>query len=68
MAELPEDAIESAEFKPVDHTHDGLSDDADRLRAHLGSEHDLDAPAHLSTSTLLGLHDRLHHQTGAADH
>lgn len=67
MAELPEDAIEVAEATSGDHPHDGVGDDADGLRAHLGSEHALDAPAHLSGSTLQGLHDRLHHETGAGN-
>jgi hypothetical protein len=65
MAELPEEAIEVAEDMPVDHSHDGLGDEADSLLAHLRSDHDLDAPAHLSSATLNGLHDRLHHETGA---
>jgi hypothetical protein len=67
MAELPEQAIEDAEVMAADHAHEGLADDPDSLRAHLGSEHHLDAPDHLSSATLRGLHDRLHHETGAAD-
>ena len=65
--ELPDDAIEAAEEVTDDHSHDGVGEDADSLRTHLRSQHGLDAPDHLSSSTLEGLHDRLHDQTGAAD-
>jgi hypothetical protein len=65
MPELPEEAIEAAEVRSVDHSHDGLGEDAESLLTHLRSDHDLEAPAHLSSSTLNGLHDRLHHETGA---
>ena len=67
MEELPEETIEVAEHISVDHCHDGLGDDNDRLLAHLRSDHDLAAPVHLSSATLDGLHDRLHHETGAGN-
>ena len=67
MTELPEEAIEVAEEIPVKHSHDGLGDDAGGLPAHLRSDHDVDTPDHLSSSTLHGLHDRLHDETDAGD-
>jgi hypothetical protein len=67
VTELPDEAIQAAEEVTADHAHEGLGEDADSLRAHLRSHHDLDAPGHLSGSTLQGLHDRLHDETGAAD-
>jgi hypothetical protein len=63
--ELPEAKIERAEARPADHRHDDMDDDA--LLAHLRSPHGLDAPDHLSRSTVEGLHDRLHDETDAAD-
>ena len=66
--ELPDDEIEAAEDRPARHRHDALDDaDDDALRAHLQSPHGLDAPEHLSGATLEGLHDRLHHETDAAE-
>lgn len=65
--ELPEEAIEVAEVRTGAHSHAGLGDDPDSLRAHLASAHDLDAPTNLSGSTLHGLHDRLHQEADAAD-
>jgi hypothetical protein len=65
-AELPDEAIEAAQDITANHSHE-VGDDAGSLLAHLRSDHDLDAPAHLSGSTLQGLHDRLHDETGAAD-
>jgi hypothetical protein len=38
----------------------------EELAEHLRSVHGLDVPAHLSGSTVSGLHDRLHHETDAA--
>jgi hypothetical protein len=64
--ELPEDEIEAAEERAARHHHDALDDD-DALLAHLQSPHGLDAPGHLSRATLKGLHDRLHHETDAAE-
>ena len=65
MEELPEEAIEVAEDISVNHSHDGPFDGDERLLTHLSSDPDLDAPTHLSSSTLNGLHDRLHQETGA---
>jgi hypothetical protein len=56
--ELPEEAIEAADEQPGVHDH-GAFDDAGLLE-HLRSSHGLEAPDHLSRSTLEGLHDRLH--------
>ena len=63
--ELPEPEIEAAEGRPAPHRHDVMDDEA--LLAHLQGEHGLDAPEHLSHSTLEGVHDRLHDETDAAD-
>jgi hypothetical protein len=63
--ELPEDEIEAAETRPAAHDHGALDDEA--FLAHLQSPHGLDAPDHLSRATLEGLHDRLHHESDAAD-
>ncbi|MCA1845317.1 MAG: hypothetical protein LC792_19410 [Actinobacteria bacterium] len=62
--ELPEEAIEAAEHLPAAHDHGPFDDEA--LLDHLRSGHDLEAPDHLSRSTLEGLHDRLHDETDAA--
>ena len=64
MEKLPEAAIEVAEERPTAHAHDGL--DGDALLEHVQSAHGLDAPGHLSRSTVSGLHDRLHHEADAA--
>ena len=63
--ELAEDEIEAAEKQQIPHPHDALEDD-EALLAHLQSPHGLDAPEHLSRTTLDGLHDRLHHEADAA--
>ncbi len=66
MTDLPEKSIAAAEdLGSVDHSHDGMAGDDDSLIAHLRSAHELDAPGHLSGSTLKGLHDRLHDKTDA---
>ena len=67
MKELPEEAIEAAEKagRP-DHSHGGV--DEANLLEHVRSTHGLDAPDHLSETTLRGLHDRLHRETRATDH
>ncbi|MCA1845734.1 MAG: hypothetical protein LC792_21575 [Actinobacteria bacterium] len=62
--ELPEEAIEAAEEQPAAHGHGPFDDEA--LLEHLRSRHDLEAPDHLSRSTVEGLHDRLHDETDAA--
>jgi hypothetical protein len=62
--ELPEEAIEAAEARPTAHEHGPM--DNDGLLNHLRLAHDLDAPGHLSGSTMQGLHDRLHGDTDAA--
>jgi hypothetical protein len=62
--ELPDEAIEAAEQHPTGHGHAPMDDEG--LLSHLRSAHDLDAPDHLSRSTLQGLHDRLHGDTDAA--
>ena len=64
--ELPEEEIEEAEERPAAHGHGGL-DDEEALVAHLRQPHGLDAPDDLSRQTLEGLHDRLHHESDAAD-
>ena len=46
------------------HSHDGLVDEG--LLEHVRSSHRLDAPQHLSRSTVEGLHDRLHYEADAA--
>jgi hypothetical protein len=61
---LPEGEIEAAEERPAEHSHRDLADD-EALLGHLCSLHGLDAPDHLSRSTLEGLHDRLHQETDA---
>ena len=63
--ELPEDEIQAAEDPPAAHHHGDFDDEA--FLAHLQSSHRLDAPDHLSRPTLEGLHDRLHHESDAAD-
>ena len=63
--ELPEDQIQAAEDVPASHHHGDFDDEA--LQAHLRSPHGLDTPDHLSRATLEGLHDRLHHESDAAD-
>ena len=64
--ELPEEEIEVAEERTARHHHATFDDD-DALRVHLQSPHGLDAPEHLSRTTLEGLHDRLHEETDAAE-
>ena len=64
--ELPEEEIEVAEKGTAQHHHDSFDDD-DALRDHLQLPHGLDAPEHLSRTTLEGLHDRLHDETDAAE-
>ena len=66
MTELPEEAIEVAEELSVDHSHDALGGGADSLLEHLRREHNLDTPDDLSSSTLDGVHDRLHADADAA--
>jgi hypothetical protein len=64
--QLSETEIAAAEERPPHHDHGAF--DAAALLEHLRSLHRLDAPEHLSRSTLEGLHDRLHHETDAAGH
>jgi len=64
--ELPDEEIEVAEERTAGHHHPTFDDD-DALRLHLQSPHGLDAPEHLSRTTLEGLHDRLHEETDAAE-
>jgi hypothetical protein len=64
VRELPETDIERAAAGPVAHTHDGL--DGTALLDHVRAVHRLDAPDHLSRSTVEGLHDRLHDEADAA--
>lgn len=65
MPELPEDEIEHAETTgSIEHVHVGIDDD-EGLLVHLRMVHQLDTPD-LSGSTLRGLHDRLHGESGAA--
>ena len=64
VEELPDAAIETAEGRAVAHSHEGLGGDA--LLEHVRSVHRLDAPGHLSRTTLAGLHDRLHCEADAA--
>jgi hypothetical protein len=61
--ELPEEAIEAAEEQPAAHDHGALDDEG--LLEHLCACHGLDAPGHLSRSTMEGLHDRLHDEADA---
>jgi hypothetical protein len=63
--ELPEEAIETAEESPSAHDHDDVQ--TTDMAHHLTEEHGLEAPEHLSESTLDGLHDRLHHEADAID-
>jgi hypothetical protein len=63
--ELPDHEIAVAEERTAQHRHETFVDD-DALRAHLRSPHGLDAPEHLSRTTLEGLHDRLHDETDSA--
>lgn len=62
--ELPEEAIEAAQDRPAPHEHGAFDDEG--LLEHLRASHSLEAPDHLSRSTLEGLHDRLHDGTDAA--
>jgi hypothetical protein len=64
VRELPETEIERAEAGPVTHRHEGL--DGTALLDHVRAVHRLDAPDHLSRSTVGGLHDRLHDEADAA--
>ncbi len=63
--ELPEVEIEEAEERGTAHRHGSFSDEA--LLDHLRNAHRLDTPEHLSRATLDGVHDRLHHESDAAD-
>ncbi|MDQ1427079.1 MAG: hypothetical protein QOK39_555 [Acidimicrobiaceae bacterium] len=67
MDELPEDAIEVAEEATLPHSHDGVSSADGSLVEHLRAEHQLEAEPAMSAGTQEGLHDRLHHDSDAAD-
>ena len=62
--ELPEEEIRAAEEGQAPHGHGPL--DEAGLLDHVRTIHGLDAPD-LSTSTVAGLHDRLHDETDAVD-
>ena len=70
MKEVPDEAIEEAEAEPATalHGHEGVTGEDGTLRAHLVDVHHIDVPLRMSASTQSGLHDRLHHDTAAADH
>ena len=68
MDELPDEVIEKAEAANPTHSHDGIGADYDSLLEHLRSQHRLPADSGLSTTTLQGLHDRLHDETDAVEH
>jgi hypothetical protein len=67
MDELPEDAIEVAEEATAPHGHDGVSSADGSLVEHLRAAHQLATEPAMSASTQEGLHDRLHHESDAAD-
>ena len=68
MDEVPEEAISEAEGPAAGaHDHRGVAAEDGTLRAHLYQVHDLDVPEAMSPATQVGVHDRLHQQTGAAD-
>jgi hypothetical protein len=65
--ELPDEEIQAVEGINVAHDHDGVSSADGSLVAHLQAVHGLDTDPGLSATTQEGLHDRLHHETDAAD-
>ena len=68
VEEIPDEALSEAELPPPqDHDHDDVAAEDGTLRAHLRRIHHLEAPDAMSSSTQVGVHDRLHYQTGAAD-
>ncbi len=68
VQEVPDEALSEAELPAaVDHDHEGVAGDDGTLRAHLEQVHRLQVPDAMSSSTQAGVHDRLHHQRGAAD-
>lgn len=68
MGELPESEIEAAQaVGSTEHDHQGVGSQDDTLVEHLRRLHALDPPAHLSRTTIEGLHDRLHEEAKAAE-
>ncbi len=68
MEELTERKIEAAEEGgSTSHTHELVSSQDGTLFEHLRRVHGLDAPTTLSRTTLEGLHDRVHAETGATE-
>lgn len=68
MPELPEPEIRAAEEATAEHDHLHVEAHDGSLREHLVRDHGLEVPGHLSATTQEGLHDRVHGETGAADH
>ena len=69
MVDLPPDELEQAEAaQPApDHPHGGITAEDGTLAEHLGTAHALDVEDDLSPATQEGLHDRMHHESKAAD-